>query len=151
MRLSECISHRELEICTEKPPKEREILEKALQVSCNLKNFFFFAPESTNGGKPRLEWSNLQWPQLKRLLHGFPLELVYTRDPTSKFGLACTHDTELLIANRLWSLWLLVALALDRKPCEIGYIPPRPLRVLVLVIVQLFMDLHDSAPTAVCT
>jgi hypothetical protein len=50
---------------------------------------------------------------------------------------------------RLWAVWVIVSLSLDRGPGENGDIPADPLRVLVFVVIELYKMLHGRYPTAV--
>lgn len=55
----------------------------------------------------------------------------------------------LKLTERLYAAWLRCTIALERKKSENGYIPPDELRLLVLVVIQLYMDINGVAPTAV--
>lgn len=51
--------------------------------------------------------------------------------------------------ERLWQLYLLITLSLDRKPGENGALPAPVIRALVLACVKLYINAFGSTPTAV--
>ncbi len=56
---------------------------------------------------------------------------------------------KLQLCARMWTVWVLIALALDRAPGEIGHLVAPIVRVLVYVVIQFYRDLFGETPTAV--
>lgn len=54
-----------------------------------------------------------------------------------------------ILAERLWALWALVALSLERHSGENGFLPAHVVRVLAFVVIHLLLDLTAQPVMAV--
>ncbi len=83
MRLGECICTTELTWCNTGTPAKREEFAQHVREDCGVRPFRFFGPkgaDGANGKKNELEWTNIQMPQLRKILHSFDLSRVYFAD-----------------------------------------------------------------------
>lgn len=81
MRLSECFSTPPLSKCN--TSSHSAALAERIREDCGLSHFRFFGKKGdvgAHGKTNQLQWTNMQWPQLRKLMHGFDLSLVYTGD-----------------------------------------------------------------------
>ena len=154
VRCTEDIIEQPLRLANLSPDKVwRALVEQHIREWCGIKFFRLFGERDIKAGN--MEWSNLQWPEVRKIIHSFDLTLLLSvpefagqREPGPlRDGEAL--PARILQLERLWQLWVLAILALDREPGENGHAPSSVVRVFVLAVIQLFMEVYGAAPTAV--
>eukprot|EP00047_Mylnosiga_fluctuans_P000873 m.205987 g.205987 ORF g.205987 m.205987 type:complete len:321 (+) comp10119_c0_seq51:1356-2318(+) len=147
LRICETVCNHAMTEMNRATPKQRE--EHAAHIrgdrdnihepGCGVGGFHFFGPKKEDGDKKNvLEWTNLQWPQLKRIIHSVDLSRVYKGEELDK-------------ARQLFALAVIVLYALECEPGAPGYMATGQLQLLSLLVVYLHTDLHGTASTVRAT
>ena len=105
MRVTECVCDDCMMKCNTASLKEREEHSRHIRNDCGVTGFHFFGKKNEPGKHGQLnalEWTNLQWPQLKRILYRFDLGRIYGNGEVAVTYTLPLLFTPLALSARLW-------------------------------------------------
>lgn len=139
LRLSECLLSPTLQRCNGGYggfTKEQHM--KHLVDDCYLPGFALFGPDIAapcSGKKTASFHTPLTGGKWVKFLHNFDLERVYSEE-------------QLMLAHILFSLFGIITFGLERRHGSIGFLSGREIRVLSLLMIDVFITLYGVEPSA---